>query len=284
MRGFGASGRLLSLFGLLSLAAVATGAVVCAASGVPTGLWMRNLAAWVAGAAAAVGIAALTRPAALPIVLLAAPIALAATFLGPDQLGVHRWVRAGPLHMNVAMLVLPSAVVAFAALAPSRTWPWIAAILALALLVAQPDASQATTLAAVAGMLAIVTAPRPSVRAVVLGAAGLLLVAAWMRPDPLQPVPEVEGIVGLAFAVSPVAGALAVLLLVAVAASPALASARQPGLGPPALALGLCFLGWAATPLLGAYPVPLVGVGLSPIVGAWLGVGVLAGLAKGEAT
>lgn len=32
----------------------------------------------------------------------------------------------------------------------------------------------------------------------------------------------------------------------------------------------------------GAFPTPLVGIGVSPILGAWLGVGLLAGVAGRE--
>ena len=38
--------RLLLAFGVASGAAVAIGALACANSGVPAGLWLRNLGAW----------------------------------------------------------------------------------------------------------------------------------------------------------------------------------------------------------------------------------------------
>ena len=60
----GEPARLLLLFGLLSLAAVVTGAVVCAASGVPAGSWLRNLAAWSVGGLLAGLIAAKAGPGA----------------------------------------------------------------------------------------------------------------------------------------------------------------------------------------------------------------------------
>jgi hypothetical protein len=114
---------------------------------------------------------------------------------------------------------------------------------------------------------------------------GLLAAAASLRPDPLQPVAEVEGILGLAFGQSAVIGAGACVLLVAIVALPAAATRDAP---PPArlagLALSLCFGAWALTPLLGAFPVPFVGIGMSAILGAWLGVGLLAGMLRpGEA-
>lgn len=270
-------------FGAASLIAVATGAAVCAASGVPAALWGRNLAAWVVGAAIAAGIAWAWRPATAPMALWLAPLGLGATFLAPGMDGVHRWTDLGPLHMNMAMLLLPAAIAALPAADGAGRLSWAATLLSLALLTAQPDASQATTLAAVVALVAAVSVrqmgPRLGLIAVAVGAAAV----AWLRPDPLLPVPEVEGIVGLAFAVSPVAGGLAVLSLAAVAAAPMLwTRAAAPGLRLAGAALGLCLLGWAATPMFGAFPVPLVGVGLSPILGAWLGAGVLAGRMRAE--
>lgn len=272
---------LLTAFGIVSLAAVATGAVVCAASGVPTGLWIRNLAAWAVGALIALGPARTLGPRGLMVLLLAAPLGLAATFASPDLQDVHRWIDAGPLRMNVAMALLPAAAVALAALAPGRRWPWLVALACLALLAAQPDASQATAFAAVVAWIAGTTLRAAPVRLLLVLATGALAALAWMQPDWLLPVPEVEGIVGLAQAMSPALGVLAVALLLAVAATPViLARKAQPLAGQ---ALGLCLLVTAIMPFLGAYPVPLVGVGLSPILGAWLGVGALAALLRDRA-
>lgn len=263
------SARLLLLFGAVSLAAVVTGAVVCAASGVPAGSWGRNLAAWAVGVVPAVGIARFARPGYAGIALWALPVGLLATLISPDQEGVHRWVDLGPLHINVAMLLGPGAVVAMAASAEKRL-TWVAFLISLAVLVVQPDASQATTLAIVGAMVAVFGTKPPLIRWGVPVIATGLAAAAWLRPDPLHPVSEVEGIVGLAFSVSPLLAGLAVLSLAAVAAVPAL-TRRLPG-----LALGVCFLLWAVMPLFGAFPVPFVGIGMSPIVGGWLGVGLLA--------
>jgi hypothetical protein len=265
----------------VSLAAVATGAVVCAISGVPASLWIRNLVAWAVGGLVAVCISMTLRPGGLALALGAAPVGLLATFLGQGQLGVHRWIGLGPLYVNAAMLLLPSAIVALAALGGTRRWPWIAAIGCLGLLVVQPDASQASALAAATALVTgLIVRGRIPRLALMIGA-GVLAGIAWLRPDPLQPVPEVEGVIGLALALSPITAGLALLLLFAFAATPALATrASSPGPRSAGLALSLCLALWAATPFIGAFPVPLVGIGLSPILGAWLGVGLLAGLVR----
>lgn len=278
--GRGAVGLLL-LFAAASLAAVATGAFVCTASDVPTGLWVRNLAAWAVGALLAAGLAAAPGR-ALTVALWAAPIGLLASFFSPALDGVHRWIDFGPVHLNAAMVFLPGAIVALAALARGSRWPWLAALACLALLAGQPDASQATTLAAVMALIALSTVEPRAGRAALIAGAAVVALVAWLRPDPLQPVPEVEQIIGLAYTLSPAAAVAALLSLAATAAVPALltAPASSPAVRTAGRALGLCLLLWAVMPFLGAFPVPLVGIGMSPIIGAWLGAGLLAGLLR----
>lgn len=268
-KALGRPDRLLMLFGAASLAAVVIGAVVCSASGVPAGSWVRDVVAWMVGAVLAGAVARFARPGFSRVALWALPIGLLATLISPDQEGVHRWVDLGPLHVNVAMLLAPGAVVALAASADQRL-SWAAFVLSLALLVVQPDASQATSLAVVVAMIALWGTRRPLIRWGAPVVAAGLATAAWLRPDPLQPAPEVEGVIGLAFSISPLLAGAAVLALAAVAAAPALSKRL------PAVALGLCFLLWSVMSMLGAFPVPWVGIGMSAIVGGWLGVGLLA--------
>lgn len=273
--------ELLLLFAALSLAAVAIGAWICAVNGVPAGAWLRDIAAWIVGAAGACLIAWKAPPASFPAALWAAPAGLVATLFSAAQQGVHRWVDLGPLHVNLAMVLLPAAIVGLAAVGTDRRWPWILAFAALALLVVQPDASQATALALPAALIAAFSIRRLSLVIAVIVTAGLLAALAWSLPDPLQPVAEVEGVIRLAFAISPLLAGLTLVVLAAVAATPALAARSSPSTTRVAgLALGLCLLLWAVAPFLGAFPVPFVGVGMSPIIGAWLGVGLLAALLR----
>ena len=264
--------RFLAGFALLSLATVAAGCTVAAAHGVPAGSWARNLAAWGVGGVAAWVAAA--RASRLSGILLIAPAALAITLLDSGQEGVHRWIDVGPLHVNAAATLLPAAVVALAAIS-HRSWAWMAAASMLVLLVLQPDASQAAALGA--GMIVVLAslrAPAP-VRAGGAAATVLAVAAACMRPDSLAPVPEVEEIIGLAWASSPAAASVAVALLAATALFPLrLAGRGRPFT--PALALAACCAVQALAPAFGAFPVPLVGIGMSPVLGFWLGAGALA--------
>lgn len=273
---------LLAVFNVCSLAAVSIGALICVQSDVPTALWARNLVAWVLGAVVAVGLAVGRRTEVLHVALWAAPLAVLATFFSPAQEDVHRWIDAGPLHINAAMFVLPAMVVALAVLSRERVWSWVPAFATLTLLVLQPDASQATSLAAVMAVIAAVAPSRPLLRVAVIVGATALATAAWFQADPLQPVPEVEDILELAFAIAPSLALAAIVALLLTAICPdVLMRYQRETPRTAAWALSVCFLAWIATTYFGAYPVPWVGIGPSPIIGAWLGVGLLVGLPRG---
>jgi hypothetical protein len=271
--------RPLPAFAVASLFAVSVGAVVCAMSGVPTSLWVRNLVAWLMGGVTAVTLARWAGPRTLLVVAIGAPLGIAASFLYEGQEGVRRWLELGPVRLNAAMLLLPALVVALASLAPRAAWWWIAALITVGVLVLQPDASQAAALALAVSVIVFGVRKPSAPFAWGIALAALALAAfSWTRPDPLAPVAEVEGVVGLALRLSPVLAGLAVLSIAAFAVAPAAVvrgapadQARWAG-----YALTTLFLVWSVAPALGAFPVPLVGVGPSPILGAWLGVGLLA--------
>ena len=267
--------RLLLLFGAASLLATAAGAWVVAQAGTPAAVWGRNLAAWGVGALAAAALAAGTRPSLRAPVLALAVLGIAATLGAPGLSGVHRWLTIGPIRLNAAELLLPLGVTAWS-LWGARTTVEIGAPAVLAALLAlQPDASQAAALAAaVAAALAVSRTP-PARSALVLAAPLAGAVVAALRPDPLQPVPEVEGVIALALQASAVAAAAAVAGLAGLVLAP-LVTARERATAPAAGAL-TTLLGVAAlAPAVGAFPVPYVGVGVSPILGGWLAVGLLA--------
>jgi len=268
--------RLLQVYGALSLATVALGCLICALADVPASIWMRNLIAWGVGLAAAVSIATLAGKRTGTVLLGLAAVLVAASLFGPAQQGVHRWLAVGPLSINIAFVVLPMAVVALDR-TRERASSWGLAFTILGLLVLQPDASQATAFAGAVGLIALTTRRSTPVRLGLAGVAAALAALSWLRPDPLAPVPEVEEIVALAWAVTPGLAIAAVVLTVATSLAPILgarlAAARSFGAGVP---LSVYVLLTAGLTVFGAFPMPLLGIGMSPIVGFWLGVGLLA--------
>ena len=267
----------LTLFAVASTATVAFGSTGLALTGAGPDTWVRNPAAWVAGLSIAGLILAAGRSAWLATcAILVAPIALLATLISPAQSGVHRWVDAGPLHINMAALVLPVTVVALATF--TRTAPvflGVAGLIGL-ILVVQPDASQATAFLLASELLLLRSSMSRAVKIAGSLAAAALITASWLRPDPLEPVPEVEGIFPLLAGASPALAVLAALGLAICSLVPLRRAFVFGGdAAAAAMALALYCVAAAVVPAAGAFPVPLVGVGMSFPVGYWMAVALL---------
>jgi hypothetical protein len=270
-------GRTFVIFAVASLIAIALGSATLAATGHAFGSWLRNPIAWLVGLVLALGLMRVRNLVPVSRVILAvAFVAVAATFFAPAQSGVHRWIDVGPLHINVAAFLLPAAIVAFAFCGIwSRTGlAFVAAIVAL--LVLQPDASQTTSfLVAVIILFAGSTAPRAR-RIIAIVIAVLVAAFSWSRFDPLQPIPEVEGIFRLALSVSPVLALAAAIALAATSLAPlCLCNTVDASRHTAALALTGYFVSAAVCPAFGAFPVPLIGLGMSFPVGYWLAMALL---------
>lgn len=261
------------LFAVASLITVAFGCWICALADVATGSWVRNLVAWAAGAALALPLMMAAGPRTRTVLLVSGAVLLVASLFGMPQQGVHRSLDFGPLHINVALVVLPAMVVALAG-SSLKVWQGVLALGVLAVLVGQPDASQATAFALAFAVIVARSDLRRPAKLALSGAILVLAVISWLRPDPLQPVPEVEQIVQLAWSLSPVLAVAGVVMLAGTALTPLLVSRSTAATA--ALALSTWFVATAVTPLFGAFPVPWLGIGMGPILGAWLGVGLLA--------
>ncbi len=271
------SRQTLFLFAAASLAAVCAGSIIMAMIGLPPASWVRNPVAWLVGLLLAAGLLVGGRAPMIPKLMVGVAVAgLAGTFLAPDQEGVHRWVDLGPLHVNMAALLLPSAIVALSFVGIGTRLGLAAAAALAALLILQPDASQATAFLLAILILLIRTPMAPKMRVAAIAVALAAAVAAWLRPDPLEPVAEVEEIFSIALAVSPPAAAFAALALAAATLVPL---AIRPSAGRDArnaaLALAAYMAATALAPAFGAFPVPLVGLGMSVPVGWWLAIGLL---------
>jgi cell division protein FtsW (lipid II flippase) len=266
----------------MSFVAVATGCLVVAVDDASAGVWLLNLAAWGVGAVVALAVSRFASPLFARVVTFVAPIGLLASLANPGQAGVHRWIDVGPVHANVAALLLPAFIVALAALVRDGPWIWLACAACAVLLILQPDASQATAFAAA---VLVIVVRLPLARAIRVGTVVLVssgAAMAWLRPDPLAPVAEVEGIVGLAYALSPPLAIVAVVALGGAALAPMMTATRpeRSAARTAALALSAYFVFSALTPLFGAFPVPLVGIGVSPVIGFWMGAGLLVAIAS----
>ncbi|MBB6052742.1 hypothetical protein [Armatimonas rosea] len=181
------------------------------------------------------------------VVLLVLPL------LAPGA-GPHRWLGVGGFRLYMASVLLPGAV----PLLPQTRSAWIALLAIAAALAAQPDASQVTAFA-LAGLVVLWRAPLSGLARVGVGVAlaGATAVA-WLRPDPLEPVAYVEGVLVLAQQVGMLALGFALIAL-------ALPVAMLLRMGHVAVAV------YYAAILFFAYrqltPMPLLGFGVGPILG-----------------
>ena len=253
--------------------ALIVGALVMRQHEVPSSRWGLNLIGGVLSAAICAVFLARSRTAvsktAANISACLAAGALAATFAIAGSMGVHRWIPVGPLTVHAGAVCLPILIVALGVLdtfgGKLRWGPMLLAMAVAMLLMLQPDAAQATAFAAAVFTFLIVNKQRAPAAWVAALVIAVLAAWTWTRPDPLPPVPYVEGIIGLArqsglvWLVASIA-ALAVLPLPFFVSPLSCHSNVARALG---VYLCICIL----APLFGHFPVPLVGFGLSPIVG-----------------
>lgn len=254
---------------LAPAAPLAVGVVTMRGGDVPTGIWVLNLAAAAVGVSIA-AFALMWRRQATPFreslrwgALLAGVALLGATLVGQGTEGVHRWLPLGPVQVHVGAVLLPPMLVAL------LESSWRAAVggafVALVLLLLQPDAAQAASFCAA---WIVIAAFRRGRRATAVMVVSLLLaLACVLRPDPLEPVPHVEGIVGMAAAGGPALAVAALLSLAVLPLAQALFLERQVGLVLAIYTAGLLVAAW-----LGHHPVPVLGYGVSPILGYYFAV------------
>lgn len=266
------------LFGWASLGAVASGCYVMAAAHTGSAFWLRNVMAWVAGALLAFALFRVRFSPKFAVGTIVVCIAaLMATILGAGEMGVHRWVNAGPLHINVAALVLPLLLVALSVAPPNPLIRFGSAIFIIVLLYLQPDASQASAFAMAVVLLMGFESSGTLIGRMWVAAIFTLAAATWLRRDPLPSVPEVEGIIGLAWRLSPAIAVSALVCLAVTVASPLILVPRGPA-ARVAIASSSYFAISALAPFCSIFPVPLVGAGMSSIVGFWIGIGSLGAL------
>jgi hypothetical protein len=256
---------------LAAVPPVAASLVVLVIGGVGRGIWLSHLAAVVAACAltlAGAGLARVTRVPVPPPALILLTLAGVAVPLLRGADGPNRWAVVGPLNLYMAPVVLPSFFAACAVYARSRggrDWTTMAAALGVSLLLAaQPDASQVLALLT-ASTVVFVRGGADRLRSTVtLGAMALVTLWAFSRPDPLLPVPHVEGVFVLALGHSWFAGSVVIVSAVALVALLYAGSRKGPSwLAAVATYYGVLF----ACSIAGLTPAPLVGFGAGPLLG-----------------
>lgn len=283
--------RLPLLHGLLvAVPPVAASFAVLALADADEGAWlMQIMAVCLACAVAVVGASlsklARNRSGLAAAIGLFSVMCLAAPLLS-NASGPARWLALGPVNLYVAPIVLPTFIVAFSALIVQRDrCRWLAlagAVGASVLLAVQPDASQ--VLALLVAVLVTLVGVRLNAWASGLTLALMSLATAWAfsRPDPLEPVPHVEGVFQLALGHSTLAGTAIVASAVALVAGLYQYSLKGPWwlssvAGYYAVLFVCSFAGLTPAPLIGYGAGPLLGYGLMIAMSWWAGAAPLPG-------
>lgn len=280
------SDRLISRLALLvPIPALVAGIITMAGSHVPAPIWTRNIATAAAGILLC-EVAYRTKPGSFkfetlsrPCFLFAAPAAIAATFLSGGLDGVHRWLLLGPVRLHIASIVLPLLLIQLAASTRRKlAFAGSAALLSAALLILQPDGSEAT--AFICAALSIIITYAGGRRSLLFLEAFALLTCftiVWMVPDRLPSVACVEGIIKMAARLHP---AIAVCGIFGLAILPVpflcQAAAQNRAKSAAALAVAVYFLVIILISIgTGAYPVIVFGYGACPILGYYLACGAI---------
>lgn len=260
----------LGLWLVAACAAVASFGVL-AIAGTGTGTWIvQGAAVATAGVLTLVGKAlGRTRwnfPTAWVLALSMAGIAVPLLAHAP---GPQRWLSLGPLSLYAAPVFLPVFLIGCSVWVDQPGRPRRAALVgivgAMALLAAQPDASQALALLVGSAVVLIRGTGVSRVGVIAWLVAALLASWAWTRPDPLQPLAHVEGVFALSLGVSPVLGFAVICSALAVLV--ALHRQGNGRLSPVAAYFGVLY----GCSVAGLTPAPLIGYGTGP----WLGFGLV---------
>ena len=261
--------------------AVGLGAVYLAAAQAPWSYIVVNSTAFVLGI---IAYSALVRSGwggarvSGAIVLALAAVLVGTALFGVSADGASRWIRVGPLGVQVSLLFLPLMIVTFARHRDAAaTAGLIGAALALAL---QPDRAMAGVLAASLLTLAIL---RFDMRVgLALLAAVIGFGATLVRPDTSPASPWVDQILYTSFQVHPLVGAAVVtgaLLLVV----PAVYGFGKSSAHKEVYAVfGMIWTSVLVAAALGNCPTPLVGYGGSAVLGYLLSLAAIGPVASAQ--
>src|SRR6185295_20315707 len=153
-----------------------------------------------------------------------------------------RWLDIGPLHIHAAALFVPALIVGLAAIRMTSPIRLVLTCGIAAILLAQPDASQLTAFAIAACVLLVRSGVAPGWKTAGVLVAVVFAIAGWRRPDPIEPVAEVEQIFTMCLAVSPFLASIAGLALAVAALAPlSFSSSASPPARDAAVALSAYF-------------------------------------------
>jgi hypothetical protein len=256
------------------VAATCLGISYLVLAGAPGRYMIVNAVALLLGIVAATGFAGVVsqhRRFASAAVMAFGACLLATALFGASADGAARWIRIGPLGVQVSLVLLPFLIVAFARHQGAVGAAGIA--VAAAALALQPDRAMSGVLAFSMAVLAIARPGRAVLASLVAAIAGCAVALA--RPDTNPAVPYVDRILYTSFDVHILAGAAVVLGSMLLLVPAILGLGGDPERRHVHLLFGSIWLGCVVAAALGNYPTPVVGYGGSAILGYLLSLSVL---------
>lgn len=190
------------------------------------------------------------------------------TLFGSGIDGVHRWIRMGPLQINVSLALTPLMIYAILRLEKYLALGLL--VEATIIYILQPDAGQATAFAAACSTVLVFRKDFSTVtKATGISIVGFGVAGAWFRSDPLMPVVHVEEILQLAYSWNLMAFALMILTILFLF-SPLIVAFIKSRDNQTTLLIASFFTFWMlnfAVTEIGHFPVPVIGAGAAGVVG-----------------
>ncbi|MDY2658141.1 MAG: hypothetical protein SOV75_14175 [Candidatus Limiplasma sp.] len=258
---------------LSALPGIVAGSLVMHLHQLPASVYLQNIAAWLVGGICSCIYLSMSHRVKKRVwggyaAVIACAAALCCTFFDSGTGGVHRWIRLGPVAVNVAFVFIPVALAGTDLLfrAGKQRDAYILCLVIGVLLFFQPDASMI-------GALALAMLPtlwhehgHKALQWTVLCALFVLALISWVRFQSPEPVLHVEGILNLAKSSGWVYWLVSMLSLL-ILFWPFAAGMRSSSARFFLTSSMLFYAGLLASTCTGMFPVPIIGSGVSPIIG-----------------
>ena len=192
------------------------------------------------------------------------------TFANQRLEGVHRWISIGIVKVNVAMIILPLALIELWNTLQTKDF-WFGCSVALGILLIlflQPDASQLSGFAIPVMLLLGRRTESKIVRYTLYCIFSSFVVFSWIFLDHLPPVSYVERILDMVAGMGVVWLVLGVISLVLLPTPFLLFPPKNAK--PISRYIGCYYIIVILSTFLGNFPVPFMGYGVSPIIGYYL--------------
>lgn len=203
------------------------------------------------------------------VILALMLVGLAVCFAFSAAPNPSRWLKLGGLRLYISAAVLPLALYLFARLhwrLQFSAYANVALILVFAaLLTLQPDLSQVIAFALAALFIVVHRACGLALKVGASAVLGLFCFWCWRQPDPLQPVPYVEGVIQLAGSAGIVTMIAAILSLALIPLGLFYIAIKRSV--PELMPIALYYFAIMNCAYLGLTPMPLLGFGAGPVLG-----------------